>query len=122
MAALAVLAFAACGGRPGGDAAETGGPAGGTPSRHAPAVVTEEQSGETLRLRVGGRVALRLTSEIPWEGAAVGGAAVMLAPVEYLQDPGFREWEARAVQAGTATVRATADGHEPFEVVFDVRG
>ena len=117
-AAVAALALAACGGGDGGAPAVTAPPGAG--AEPAPDAITEAHAGATFALRAGDTVPLRLTSDVAWTGAEVDGGAVVLSPVDYFQDPGFREWEVRAVAPGTATVRAEGDGREPFEVVLVV--
>ncbi|MBT2396209.1 hypothetical protein [Streptomyces sp. ISL-100] len=74
-------------------------------------VLTEDDSGRTVTLSSGVTAHLRLDSRRRWTSPAVegGGAAVVLVPVDYETDPGFREWEVRAVRPGDAEIRTT--GH-----------
>jgi hypothetical protein len=94
---LVVLALAACGG--------DGSPvADDEPSAPAPAAINAADSGKEFELALGAETSLRLSSEYSWEEPEVSGDAVELSPVDYLQDPGFREWLVRGVRPGTATI------------------
>ncbi|MET9517316.1 hypothetical protein [Streptomyces sp. NPDC002994] len=74
-------------------------------------VLTEDDSGRTVTLSSGVTARLRLDGRRRWTPPAVegDGAAVVLVPVDYETDPGFREWEVRALRPGNALIRTT--GH-----------
>lgn len=69
-------------------------------------VITERDSGKTYRVRNGGALTLRLSGRYRWTGPRVHGTAIRLIPVNYVRDPGFREWTVRARARGTARVTA----------------
>ena len=69
-------------------------------------VITERDSGKTFRVRHGGALTLRLSERYRWTGPRVQGTAIRLVPVNYIRDPGFREWTIRAKARGTARVTA----------------
>lgn len=106
LCALAVVPalFGACG-EEGEEAGERGAP----PAKEAPLQITEADNGATVELPAGGETNLRLSNEYLWSGPAVRGAAVTLAPVDYLQDPGFSEWVVMAQTPGEATIAATGE-------------
>ncbi|CAM5349227.1 hypothetical protein GCM10010329_41090 [Streptomyces spiroverticillatus] len=86
-----------------------------TPTRLS---LTQDDSGRTLGLVAGGVALLRVTG--PGVGEAVAdGPAVTVVPVEYESDPGYREWEVRAVREGTAVVRA-GGGTRQVSITFKV--
>ena len=107
--ALVPALFGACGedapvGEGGGESTK---PA--SPPKQAPQVITEEDSGSTVMLPVGGETNLRLSSAYVWGEPAVRGEAVQLARVDYLRDPGFSEWVVMAVAPGKATIVAAGE-------------
>ena len=108
-AAIVPALFGACGdeGSVGEGGAESTTPA--PPPKQAPQVITEEDSGSTVTLPVGGETSLRLPSEYVWGEPAVRGEAVQLARVDYLRDPGFSEWVVTAVAPGKATILAAGE-------------
>jgi hypothetical protein len=69
--------------------------------------ITQAASGKTLHLATGGSMTLRLANRWRWSEPHASSSAVELTPVEYLADPGFREWTIDAQHAGRATIRAT---------------
>ncbi|MEU8887868.1 hypothetical protein [Streptomyces sp. NPDC048442] len=88
--------------------------------------LTQDDAGRTLALAVGGVAQLRLTGSARWADAVTDGPEVTLVPVDYESDPGFREWEVRAVRAGTVAVRVGERGGGPgvrigFRVLEPVR-
>jgi hypothetical protein len=97
---LLVILLAACG--------ESGTGAGGDPTQ-APDAITAPDSGATFELAPGMETSLRLSSEYDWSEPVVEGAAVVLTPVDYFQDPGFSEWLVRAARAGTATISSVGE-------------
>lgn len=66
--------------------------------------LTEEADGATLQLAVGEEVSWQLSSDWEWDQPVADGTAVELVPVDYLDDPGFREWLVVATAAGTVTL------------------
>jgi hypothetical protein len=87
-------------------AAETTGPAPGTGATltAADGPLTEEADGARLELAVGEEVSWQLSSDWEWDQPAVDGTGVELVPVDYFDDPGFREWLVVAAAAGTVTL------------------
>jgi hypothetical protein len=111
LALLLVLPLlAACGG---GDdpAAEqtTSGPGAPVPAPETGDAITAADSGREFALARGGETNLRLSSEYMWSDPVVEGDAIELIPVDYLQDPGFREWLVHALGPGTATVSSLGE-------------
>ncbi len=112
----------------------------GTPTS-ARLSLTREDSGRTLTLTPGGVALLRLTGSDRGSAAGPGsgmrsgpgsgpaasgeatadGPAVAVVPVTYATDPGYREWEVRAVREGTAVVRA-GGGTRQVRITFRVVG
>jgi predicted secreted protein len=93
-------------------------------------VVTERDSGKTFTVRRGAELTLRLSNRYRWGEPKVRGRSVRLASVSYFSDPGFQEWEIRAVARGRARITATGQDQnctaEPcesrrFSVVVVVR-
>ena len=74
------------------------------PSGRAP--ITQASSGKTFHLARGQAAKLRLSERWRWSEPTVSGRAVGLTPVEYLVDPGFKEWTIRARRRGVATIRS----------------
>ena len=69
--------------------------------------ITQAASGKTFHLAKGRSMTLRLTNRWRWSEPHPSSSAVELTPVEYLVDPGFREWTIDARHTGRATIRAT---------------
>jgi hypothetical protein len=69
--------------------------------------ITQAASGKTFRLTEGESMPLRLGNGWRWSEPHASSSAVELTPVEYLVDPGFREWTIDARHTGRATIRAT---------------
>jgi predicted secreted protein len=61
---------------------------------------------------------LRLTGSGSGEALSDGPAATVV-PVVYESDPGYQEWEVRAVRPGTAVVRA-GSGTRQIRITFTV--
>lgn len=74
------------------------------PAGRAP--ITQADSGKTFHLAKGQSQKLRLSNRWRWSEPSVSSPAVGLTPVEYLVDPGFREWTIRARRRGLATIRS----------------
>jgi hypothetical protein len=87
----------------------------------APRAITEAHSGETFTLAPGSETSLRLPGGYEWSEPTVAGAAVQLARVDYLQDPGFSEWTVLAVQPGTATISARGTRARSAPLRFQLR-
>jgi predicted secreted protein len=130
--ALALVPLAACGqdetSGPEEEPASTGA---GQEPRPSPQVITEADSGASFSLPVGGETTLRLSSNWLWEEPVVDGDAVLLAVVNYIQDPGFSEWVVTADEPGVATITSSgraacagqdgcADGPLDFQVRITV--
>jgi hypothetical protein len=75
--------------------------------------LTQASSGKTVHLRKGGSATLRLSSRWHWTEPLSNTKAVELTPVEYLVDPGFREWTIQAQRKGHATIRAVGELNSP---------
>jgi hypothetical protein len=69
--------------------------------------ITQAASGKTFHLAKGESMTLRLTNRWRWSEPRASSSAVDLTPVEYLVNPGFREWTIDARHTGRATIRAT---------------
>ena len=75
--------------------------------------ITERDGGKTFGVRKGGALTLRLSSEsYRWTGPNVRGTAIRLVPVNYVRDPGFREWTIRGRARGTARITAVGSSRE----------
>lgn len=100
MAAVAGLLLVACGasGSIGGSP-----PAGATPV----AVLTEADSGRTLRMGVGDRAVLQLGGAFMWSAPQSSGGTVRLVPAPGPTGAGAGVWTISAAAAGTVTVTAT---------------
>jgi predicted secreted protein len=68
--------------------------------------ITQASSGKVVRLARGENATLRLSNRWRWSEPRAGTDAVELTPVEYLVDPGFREWTIDARRSGRATIRS----------------
>ncbi|MEU6987869.1 hypothetical protein ABZ946_31315 [Streptomyces sp. NPDC046324] len=93
----------------------------GTPVPAAPGVLTQEDAGRTFALRRGGTTRLHLSGRWREAAPAVDGTAIVLVPVEYETDPGFRAWDVRAAGQGEAVLRTTdRPGLRPLTITFRV--
>jgi hypothetical protein len=99
-----LVAAAGCGGEDAPSPGDTGTEAGDAPQAEAGDAIVATDSGSSFTLPLGGETSLRLSSEYLWEDPVVEGGAVRLSPVDYLQDPGFREWLVQGAAPGTATI------------------
>jgi hypothetical protein len=68
--------------------------------------ITQARSGRTFHVAPNGSLTLRLSERWLWTEPRVSSAAVVLTPVEYFRDPGFREWRVVARAPGRATIHA----------------
>jgi hypothetical protein len=84
--------------------AGAGSPAGAAPS--STLSINERDSGKTFTLRRTTSAALRLSGKWVWNQPKVRGRAVVLSPVDYRSDPGFKEWEITRRAAGTVKITA----------------
>lgn len=103
-------------------ATPTAAPTTPSPAPSAPAVLTQDDTGRTVALRLGDTTQLRLSGR--WRAATptVDGTAIALVPVEYETDPGFRAWDVRAAEAGEAVLHTTGQpGPRPLRITFRVR-
>jgi hypothetical protein len=75
-------------------------------SSASPPPITQRSTGQTFRIAKGATATLRLTNRWRWSEPYTSSNAVKLTPVEYLVDPGFREWTIDAQHRGRATIRA----------------
>jgi hypothetical protein len=130
--ALALIALGACAQDEASDTVEEPASTGADQEpRPSPQIVTEADSGASFSLPVGGETTLRLSSNWVWEEPVVDGDAVLLAVVNYIQDPGFSEWVVTAGEPGEATISSRgkaacagqdgcADGPQDFQVRITV--
>ena len=68
--------------------------------------ITQADSGKAFRLKRGGDMSLRLSNRWHWSTPRPSTKGVELTPVEYLIDPGFREWLIHGRTSGTLSIRA----------------
>lgn len=76
--------------------------------KRVPRVLTEDHAGRTFTMPRSAHPVLRLDNRWNWSQPRVRGRAVVLLPIDYESDPGFRAWEIHRRTAGT--VRITAKG------------
>ncbi|MFE6624918.1 hypothetical protein [Streptomyces sp. NPDC057740] len=94
-------------------------PAPSAPS--APAVLTQDDTGRTVTLALDDTTQLRLSGRWRETAPTVDGRAVVLVPVDYETDPGFRAWDVRAAEPGEAVLRTTGqEGLRPLRITFRV--
>lgn len=72
----------------------------------SPRVITERDSGETFTIKRTTSTVLRLGRKWVWTQPKVRGGAVVLAPIDYETDPGFKAWQITRRAAGTARITA----------------
>ena len=75
-------------------------------SAAVPPPITQAASGKTVHVAKGEDAILRLSNRWHWSEPRVSSSAVELTPVEYLVDPGFREWTIEARKRGRVTIRS----------------
>ena len=121
------LVLAGCGGGAGQTPRDAGDPA--PDGAGSGAVITEADSGTHVRLSPGEAVVLRLGGGYTWDDPESDGDSVELAPVDYFQDPGFREWAVQAIRPGTTVITAVCtpaaecpEQLRTFELTVTVRG
>ena len=68
--------------------------------------ITQADSGKAFRVKRGGTMSLRLSNRWVWSTPRASTKGVELTPVEYLIDPGFREWLIHGRTRGTLSIRA----------------
>ena len=73
------------------------------PSEGQP-ILTDAERGRTVTLRVGESALLRLHPPVQWDEPSFSGPHVQASQVNYFDDPGFLEWELRAVSPGSVVV------------------
>ncbi|MDC0772330.1 hypothetical protein [Streptomyces sp. HD] len=86
----------------------------------APDVLTHDDTGRTVTLSVGETTQLRFSGRWREATPAVDGTAIVLVPVDYESDPGFRAWDVRAAEPGEAVLHA-AGPPGPVRIMFRVR-
>ncbi|MFE5487228.1 hypothetical protein [Streptomyces sp. NPDC056527] len=92
------------------------------PAPPAPAALTQDDAGRTLTLALGETTQLRLSGRWREATPTVEGTAIVLVPVDFESDPGFRAWDVRATEAGEAVLRTTErPGLRPLRITFRVR-
>lgn len=72
----------------------------------APRVITERDSGKTFTIKRTTSAVLRLGRKWVWTQPKVRGGAVVLVPIDYETDPGFKAWQLTRRAAGTAKITA----------------
>ncbi|WP_406064263.1 hypothetical protein OG462_35845 [Streptomyces sp. NBC_01077] len=88
----------------------------------APAVLTQDDTGRTVTLPLGDTTQLRLSGR--WREAVptVEGAAIVLVPVDFESDPGYRAWDVRAVGPGEAVLHTAGQpGLRSLRITFRIR-
>ncbi|WP_128429872.1 hypothetical protein [Streptomyces cyaneus] len=94
----------------------------GTPVPTAPAVLTQDDTGRTVTLSLGDTTQLRLSGRWRETTPTVDGTAIVLVPVDYETDPGFRAWDIRAAAPGEAVLDTTGrPGLRPLRITFRIR-
>lgn len=68
--------------------------------------INERDTGKTFTLKRTTSAALRLSGKWVWTEPKVRGRAVVLSPVDYRSDPGFKDWEITRRATGTAKITA----------------
>ncbi|KUO05085.1 hypothetical protein [Streptomyces caeruleatus] len=87
----------------------------------APAVLTPDDTGRTVTLALGDTTQLRLPGRWRETAPIVDGTAVVLVPVDYETDPGFRAWDVRAAKEGEAVLRTPGQqGLRSLRITFQV--
>jgi hypothetical protein len=109
-ASLVLAAAAACGGSAAAPAPF---------AKRAPEVLTQRHHGKTFTVRVGRELSFRLPSGSDAEPRA-SSRAVDLSRVDYVVDPGFREWIVGAQRPGRVVVSAVL-GARTVRIVLLVR-
>lgn len=94
----------------------------GTPVPPAPSVLTQDDTGRTVTLPLGDTTQLRLSGRWREATPTVDGRAIVLVPVDYESDPGFRAWDIRAAGPGEAVLHTTGrPGLRSLRITFQVR-
>ena len=79
-----------------------------TPEPQQRVTITEDDDGEHVILAVDGVGTLRLGGEADWSLLDIDGEALEFIPVDFIQDPGYDEWELRPTARGRVRVTAVA--------------
>ncbi len=91
-------------------------------STAGPAVLTQDDTGRTVTLPLGDTTQLRLSGRWRTATPAVDGTAIVLVPVDFESDPGYRAWDVRAVGPGEAVLRTAAQpGLRSLRITFRIR-
>jgi hypothetical protein len=92
------------------------------PVPSAPAVLTQDDNGRTVVLPLGATTQLRLSGRWHEAAPAVDGTAIVLVPVDFETDPGFRAWDIRAAGRGDAVLHTPGPpGPGPLRITVQVR-
>ncbi len=75
-------------------------------SSAAQSPITQASSGKTFHVAKGRSMTLRLSNRWHWSEPSTTTRAVVLTPVEYYVDPGFREWVVSGRARGRVTIRS----------------
>ncbi|WP_395365635.1 hypothetical protein ACHGLA_32205 [Streptomyces sp. YH02] len=93
-----------------------------TTSTAGPAVLTQDDTGRTVTLSLGDTTQLRFSGRWRTATPAVDGTAIVLVPVDFESDPGYRAWDIRAVGPGEAVLRTAAQpGPRSLRITFRIR-
>lgn len=84
-----------------------------SPSASSGRIFTLADTGKRVSLAIGESVSIRLGGPWLWRGPIVDGNAVMVAPVDFLIDPGYSQWAVQGVRAGSARVQITGEADCP---------
>ena len=68
--------------------------------------ITAKDTGKTFTVARGGTLTLRLPETPRWLNPRVSGTAIRLTQVNFIRDPGYRQWSVAARARGTATITA----------------
>jgi hypothetical protein len=69
-------------------------------------VITTRDNGKTFTVPPGATLTLRLPEHPRWLNPRVSGGAIRLTEVNFLRDPGYRQWSVSARTPGTARISA----------------
>ena len=84
-------------------------------------LLTEDDSGASVALVQGERLAVRLGHDWVWSSPEVDGTAVAVAPVQYESDPGFTEWSVEATEPGSVRISIAGEPNCPDSAMCPTR-